>query len=76
MIEKFGVNKDKTVMGRAAALTGLVSHHSGEIVEVDAARSFWSLQQVQPGDPSGSGQGDWGEPWFCASEGGKLGNDS
>jgi hypothetical protein len=38
-LEKFGADKDKTVLGRAEALTGLVSHHSGEIVEVDAARS-------------------------------------
>jgi hypothetical protein len=68
-LEKFGADKDETLLGRAEALTGLVSHHSGEIVEVDATRSFLSLKPLVLGDPSKSCQGDWGERWFCVPEG-------
>ena len=49
---KMGLDLMETLEGRAKAIAGLVNHHSGEVVELDRARTTWHLRQ---GLPSGFG---------------------
>ena len=51
-VRKFGQQHLDSAEGRAKLLVGLVSKHTGELVELDFRRSSWDLRAVVPGSAS------------------------
>ena len=63
---KVGEDQLRTDLGKAQAVTQLVSKHSGEIVEIDRTKMGWILHPLAPGSASV----EWSKQWNCKEDGG------
>ncbi len=67
ILDKVGDKEMDTLLGRAKALTQLVSAHAGEIVELDRRRTTWHLRRKPP---PGSASAEWrSAQWHCLEGG-------
>ena len=55
-------------------LAGLVSKHSGDLVELDLRCAGWQLRAVAPGSASGTLPPHQYAQWFCPGNGEPVGN--
>ena len=75
---KVGDEQLDTPVGRGKALTQLVALHSGEVVELDRARTSWHLRRKSaPGSASAGSVPEWQSPqWHCLEHGRPVGQST